>query len=45
MRPLCYSEHDAAERDVGWVRSGSRICYYQNQYASQAPPKKIEPEP
>ena len=30
MRPLCYSERDALERDIGWVRSGSRICYYQN---------------
>ena len=45
MRPLLYSERDAApgraaeagaEAAVGWRRCGSAICYFQNQYTSQA---------
>jgi len=32
MRPLVYSEADASQRSIGWVRAGSDICYYQNQY-------------
>ena len=31
MRPVVYSEKDA-ERGIGWVRRGSNVCYYQNQY-------------
>ena len=79
MRPLRYSEKDAKEHSVGWVRdlaetsprprpcaskscplggliptpaptlnrdqvrTGSKICYFQNQYPSQAAPKKKKP--
>eukprot|EP01116_Phalansterium_solitarium_P001409 TRINITY_DN11208_c0_g9_i1.p1 TRINITY_DN11208_c0_g9~~TRINITY_DN11208_c0_g9_i1.p1 ORF type:complete len:1382 (-),score=570.41 TRINITY_DN11208_c0_g9_i1:691-4836(-) len=32
MRPLFYSEIEASQNAVGWVRCGERICYYRNQY-------------
>eukprot|EP00741_Cyanophora_paradoxa_P007187 tig00001085_g6954.t1 len=35
MRPLMYSTLDAASRGVGWVRAGTRICYYPNQHTRQ----------
>ena len=33
MRPVVYSCADAGTRGVGWVRSGSDICYYSNSHA------------
>jgi len=32
MRPVVYSEADAA-LGTGWVRAGSHICYFPNQYS------------
>ena len=32
MRPVLYSEAGAAA-GVGWVRCGSHICYFPNQYS------------
>ena len=30
MRPLLYSEKDAQEKNIGWVRAGTHIKYYKN---------------
>ena len=30
MRPLFYSEMDAAKKKIGWVRKGDDIKYYRN---------------
>lgn len=30
MKPLMYSEKDATEKNIGWVRVGSDIKYYRN---------------
>ena len=30
MRPLLYSEIDAATKKIGWVRTGENIKYYKN---------------
>lgn len=30
MKPLLYSERDAAEKGVGWRHTGSNIKYYRN---------------
>lgn len=30
MRPLMYSELDAAKKKIGWVRTGENIKYYKN---------------
>lgn len=30
MRPLLYSELDAATKKIGWVRTGENIKYYKN---------------
>jgi len=30
MRPLLYSEKDAEEKKVGWIRAGTHIRYYKN---------------
>ena len=30
MRPLLYSEMDAAKKKIGWVRKGDDIKYYRN---------------
>ncbi|XP_078346337.1 uncharacterized protein LOC144631703 isoform X2 [Oculina patagonica] len=30
MRPLLYSELDAATKKIGWIRSGENIKYYKN---------------
>lgn len=40
MRPLVYSEAEALQKAVGWVRAGSDICYYQNQYSYMGSAKK-----
>ncbi|RYG95070.1 hypothetical protein EON65_56510, partial [archaeon] len=32
MRPVVYSVRESVERGVGWVRSGSEISYYVNNY-------------
>jgi len=32
MQPLIYSDRNAADKGVGWVRSGTEICYYQNHH-------------
>jgi hypothetical protein len=31
MRPLLYSKKDSEQQGKGWHRSGSEVCYYQNQ--------------
>jgi hypothetical protein len=31
MRPLVYSEKNAREKQIGWVRGGYDICYYRNK--------------
>ena len=30
MRPLMYSESDAEDKGIGWVRTGTKIKYYRN---------------
>ena len=30
MRPLLYSEKDAQEKNIGWMRAGNHIKYYKN---------------
>ena len=30
MRPLFYSELDAATKKIGWIRTGENIKYYKN---------------
>ncbi len=30
LLPLVYSTHEATERQVGWLRRGHDVCYYQN---------------
>ena len=30
MKPLMYSEKNAAERKIGWIRHGEDIKYYRN---------------
>jgi hypothetical protein len=30
MRPLGYSERNAKEKKIGWVRTGNDIKYYRN---------------
>ena len=30
MQPLIYSMRDANKQNVGWVRRGEEVCYYQN---------------
>jgi len=32
MMPLVYSNNDANNKGVGWVRGGTDICYYKNTY-------------
>lgn len=33
MRPVIYSVLDAANKNIGWVRSGCEISYYSNTFA------------
>ena len=30
MRPLMYSELNAENKGIGWVRTGTKIKYYKN---------------
>lgn len=30
MKPLMYSEKEAEQRKIGWLRCGSNIKYYRN---------------
>ncbi len=30
MRPLLYSDKSAAEKKIGWMRTGEEIRYYRN---------------
>ena len=32
MQMVMYSKHNASTKNIGWVRTGSEICYYANQY-------------
>ena len=32
MQMVMYSKQNAVEKNLGWVRAGSEICYYPNQY-------------
>lgn len=34
MRPLLYSEREAALRGIGWRRCGANIAYYRNEYGT-----------
>lgn len=34
MRPLLYSELDAATKKIGWIRTGDNIKYYKNAIRS-----------
>ena len=36
MRPLVYSERNALQRGVGWVREGGEICYFTNNMKRKA---------
>ena len=36
MKPLVYSERNAATKQVGWARSGGDICYYTNNMKRKA---------
>lgn len=40
MRPLFYSEKDATQSGLGWVRCGRDICYYPNQFAKKSDPTR-----
>lgn len=36
MRPLMYSEIDAAESKIGWRRCGENIAYFKNEDSTYA---------
>ena len=36
MRPLMYSEKEAAQHGAGWLRCARDVCYYPNQYARKS---------
>jgi hypothetical protein len=40
MRPLMYSEKEAALTGAGWLRCARDICYYPNQYARKSDPAR-----
>jgi len=33
MQPVVYSDRNAADNGIGWIRDGSDICYYQNHHS------------
>lgn len=32
MKPLIYSRKMASEKNIGWMREGEKICYYQSNF-------------
>lgn len=38
MKPLIYSEKNAQQKKVGWVRGGSDIKYYKNNLRYETSP-------
>ncbi|CAB3363491.1 Hypothetical predicted protein [Cloeon dipterum] len=43
MKPLLFSVFNAVNEQIGWVRTGTDICYYRNTYLNQTGGGKVRP--